>query len=107
MKINHEVVSHPKRDMLHFRVEASGRSLDLVIAGSEITDEVLAVSICPNDPAASKVWLTDSQCHLSHDGAGSIVNNPSDSSVRSLRQKIVLGQNEKYKNNDAGEKPLR
>jgi hypothetical protein len=86
--------------MLRFGLEAGGRCLDLVIAGLEIIYEVLAVSICPNDPAASKLWLNDSQTRVRHDRAGSIVNYPSDGSLRSLRQEIVLDQNEKYKNNN-------
>jgi hypothetical protein len=93
--------------MLHLRLEAGGKSLDLVVARLEISYGVLAVSIRPNDPGASKLWLNDSQTRLRHDRAGSIVDYPSDGSLRRLRQEIALDQNEKYKNNEAGEKAQR
>jgi hypothetical protein len=105
LKINHQRVSYTQRDMLHFRPEARGKSLDLVIAGLEISYVVLAESIRPNDPAASKLWLSNSQTHLRHDRAGCIVNYPSDGSPRSLRREIVL--DEQYKNNEAREKAQR
>jgi hypothetical protein len=80
--------------MLHFRLEARGKSLNLVIAGLEISYEVLAVSIRPNGPAASKLWLNDSQTHVRHDRAGSIPDHSLDGSLWSLREESVLEQEE-------------
>jgi hypothetical protein len=99
LKIDRQVVSYTQRDMLHFRVEAGGEGLDLVITGLEISYVVLAVIIRPNDAAASKLRLSDSQARFDHERASDIVNYSSNGSLRSLRQETVLDQNEQCKSN--------
>jgi hypothetical protein len=80
--------------MLHLRTETWDESLDLVIAGIEIGYVVLAVSIRLDDPAASKLRLSDSQAPFSYERASNIVNYSTDDSPWSLRQESVLEQNE-------------
>jgi hypothetical protein len=94
LKIDRQLVPDKQPDVLHLRIEARGKSLDLVIAGLEISYVVLAVSVSPNDPAASKLRLADSNAGFRHDRAGNIVHYSSDGSIWSLRQESLLDQNE-------------
>ena len=94
LKIDRQLVTDEQSDVLHIRFEARSNGHDLVIAGLETSYEVLAVSIRPNDPAASKLWLNDSQTHVRHDRAGSIPDYSLDGSLWSLREESVLEQKE-------------
>ena len=94
LKIDRQLVPDKQPDILHLRIEARGRSLDLVIAGLEISYVVLAVNIRPRDPPVPKLRLPDSESRLRHDSAGNISDYSSDSSLWSLRQESVLEQNE-------------
>jgi hypothetical protein len=98
LKINQQGVSYTERDVLRFCLETRRRGLDLVISGLEIGYKVLAVSIAPNNTRTSKLWLKDSQTCVPHNRASSIINDPSDGSMRSLRQETVLSPNENTKN---------
>jgi hypothetical protein len=99
LKIDRQLVPDQQPDILHFRIEARGKSLDLVIAGLEISYVVLAVGIRPYDPPVPKLRLPDSESRVRHDSAGNIPDYSSDSSFWSLRQESVLEQNEQCKNN--------
>ena len=99
LKIDRQLVPDAQRDMLQLRIEARGGSLDLVIAGLEISCVVLAIRIRPHDPDAPKLRLADSDTRFRHDRTGSIVNYSSDGSLWSLRQESGLEQNEQCKNN--------
>ena len=94
LKIDRQLVPDQQPDILHLRIEARSKSLDLVIAGLEIGYVVLAVNIRLHDPPAPKLWLPDSESRLRHDSAGIIPDYSSDGSLWSLRQESVLEQNE-------------
>ena len=92
-KIDRQLVPDKQPDILHLRMEARGKRLDLVIARLEIGYVVLAVNIRPHDPPAPKLRLPDPHSRLRHDSAGNIPDYSSDSSLWSLRQESVLEQN--------------
>jgi hypothetical protein len=94
LKVDRQLIPDKQPDILHLRIEARGKSLDLVIAGLEISYVVLAVNIRPHDPPVPKLRLPDSESRLRHDSAGNIPDYSSDSSLWSLRQESVLEQNE-------------
>ena len=94
LEIDCQLVPDKQSDILHLRMEARGKSLDLVIAGLEIGYVVLAVNIRVHDPPVPKLRLPDSQCRLRHDSAGNIPDYSSDGSLWSLSQESVLEQNE-------------
>ena len=94
LKIDRQLVPDKQPDILYLRIEARGKSLDLVFAGIEIRYVVLAVSIRLDDPAASKLRLSNSQARFSYERASNIVNYSTDDSLWSLRQESVLEQNE-------------
>ena len=94
LKIDRQLVTDEQPDVLHICFEAGSNGLDLVIAGLEIGDVVLAVNIRRHDPPAPKLRLPGSESRPRHDSAGIIPDNSSDSSLWSLRQESVLEQNE-------------
>ena len=94
LEIDCQLVPDKQPDILHFGLETRGKSLDLVIAGLEISYVVLAVNICPHLPLVPKLRLPDSESRLRHDSAGNIPDYSSDSSLWSLRQESALEHNE-------------
>ena len=93
--------------MLHFRIESRDEGLNLVVARFEIGYVVPTVRIRFNDPATSKLRLSDSQDRIRHDRAGNIVHYSSHGSLRSLRQETVLDQKEQGKSSQVGERVQR
>src|SRR2546429_5463267 len=94
LEIDCQLVPDKQPDILHIPIEARGKSLDLVIAGPEISYVVLAVNIRPYNPPVPQLRLPDSESRLRHDSAGNIPDYSSDSSLWSLRQESVLEQNQ-------------
>ena len=72
LEIDCQLVPDKQSDIPHLRIEARGKSLDLVIAGLEISYVVLAVNIRLHDPPVPKLRLPDSESRLRHDSAGNI-----------------------------------
>ena len=94
VKIDCQLVPDKQPDILHLRIKARSNSLDLVIAGLEISYVVLAFNIRSHNTLVPKLRLPDSESRIRHDSTGNIPDYSSDSSLWSLRQESVLEQNE-------------
>src|SRR4029077_3905434 len=92
LKIDCQVVPYTQREMLHFRTETGGESLDLIVARLETSYVVRAVSINPQDPAISKLQLADSEVGFRHDSASNIVNYSVDGSLGNLSEERTPDQ---------------
>jgi hypothetical protein len=97
LKIDRQLVPDKQPDILHRRVEARSKGLNLVIAGLEIGYVVLAVNLRPPLPLVPKLRLPDLESRFRHDSAGNIPDYSSDGSLWSLRQEVFWSRTNNVK----------